>query len=227
MMLRCLDRETKHGKPCGECVNGRAFLRSIRYFLSEQISLLRDIATRVGEMLRPRIKQLQIGLKKIQVESQREEYLETLGKMAHGQSSPNGDLMARLKESEKIQSIVKKIEVIDRLEKKLQGDFQFLEETQLIWVLSNLSAELASQRLEVGAHWIRDDSPFKGWTLNDIRQQTDEPGFMALGALKNGYPVQLSQDTPLQDSDILIYLVPAQKEVSVIGGPRWRLHSNT
>lgn len=208
-------------------MNGRALLRSIRYFLSEQVRLLRDMATRVGEMLRPRIKQLQIGLKKIQVESQREEYLETLGKMAHGQLSSNADLLDRVRKSATIQPIVKKIEVIDRLEKKLQGDFQFLEETQLIWVLSNLSAELASQRLEVGAHWIREDSPFRGWSLNDIRQQTDEPGFVALGALKNGYPVQLSQDTPLQDSDILIYLAPAQKEIPTIGGPRWKLHSNT
>jgi hypothetical protein len=208
-------------------VNGRALLRSIRYFLSEQVRLLRDMATRVGEMLRPRIKQLQIGLKKIQVESQREEYLETLGKMAHGQLSSNADLLDRVKKSATIQPIVKKIEVINRLEKKLQGDFHFLEETQLIWVLSNLSAELASQRVEVGAHWIREDSPFKGWSLNDIRQQTDEPGFVALGALKSGYPVQLSQDTPLQDSDILIYLAPVQKEIPAIGGPNWKLHSNT
>lgn len=208
-------------------MNGRALFRLVRYFLLEQIRLLRDVAARVGDMLHPRIEQIRIGLKQIRVESQREEYFELLGKMAHSLDKPNGNLLEGVRSSGTIQPVIRKIEVIDRLEKKLKADFQFLEETQLIWILSSLTAELSSQRLEFRAHRIREDSLFRGWTLNDIRHQNEEPGFVPLGALKNGYPVTLSQDTPLQDSDILIYLAPSQKEIPAVGGPLWNLHSNT
>ncbi len=200
--------------------------KTLRFFISEQWRLLRDIFARVGDMLRPRIELIQAGLKRGTIESRRSQLMESLGEESHRSFSGSKDWIVQMNESERIQSIVKRIGVLDRLDKKLQTEESFLEETQLMWVLTNLSAELSAQRLEAKAHLIRDGSPLMGHTLAEIRQHFQKPGIVVLMALKRGYTVELSADTPLQDSDMVVYLSPAQAPSLGIGEPLWQLHSN-
>ncbi|MHB8423103.1 MAG: hypothetical protein ACYC9S_04425 [Leptospirales bacterium] len=201
--------------------------RRLRFFLSEQWRLLKDIFARVGDMIRPRIELLQSGLKRRSLESRRNRLMESLGEESHKHfSSSSKDWLVQMKESERIQTLVKRIGVLDRLDKKLQTEESLLEETQLMWILTNLSAELSSQRLEAKAHWIREGSPLMGFTLTEIRQHFQKPGFVVLMAIKRGYTVELSQDTPLGDSDMVVYLSPANTLPFSMGEPLWQLHSN-
>lgn len=200
--------------------------RTLRFFLSEQWRLLKDIFNKVGEMIRPRIELIQSGMKRQRIETRRNRLLESLGEESHKHFSSSRDWIAQMKESERIQTLVKRIGVLDRLDKKLQSEESFLEETQLMWVLTNLSSELSSQRLEAKAHWIRDGSPLMGLTLTEIRQHFHKPGFVVLMAIKRGYTVELSSETPLGESDMVVYLSPSNTPIFSIGDPLWQLHSN-
>ncbi len=177
-------------------------------------------------MIRPRIELIQAGMKRRSIESKRNRLMESLGEESHHRFSNSRDWLDQMRDSEPVQSIVKRIGVLDRLDKKLQTEESFLEENQLMWVLTNLSGELYSQRLETRAHWIRDGSSLIGHSLTEIRQNFQKPGIVVLMAIRRGYAVELSQDTPVQDNDVLIYLSPSQSPPLIMGESLWQLHSN-
>ena len=137
--------------------------RSIRLFASEQWDLLRDIFGRIGELVRPRIELIRTRLKKSRVASRKDQLLELLGEEASSGIRTSGDWLEQVRRSEKVKTLIKRINGLERLEKKFRLEASLLEETSVIWLLTNLTAELSSRKLEVKAHWIQDGSSFMGF----------------------------------------------------------------
>ncbi|OOH84244.1 hypothetical protein [Leptospirillum ferriphilum] len=199
--------------------------RSIRLFASEQWDLLRDIFARIGELVRPRIELIRTRLKKSRISSRKGQLLELLGEEASSGIRTSGDWLEHMRKSEKVRALIKRINSLERLEKKLRHEALLLEETGVIWLLTNLTAELGSRKLEAKIHWVQDDSPFKGFSIAELRQEPPVPGLLPLLALRGPRQVELSPDTPLQENDMLVYLSSSMTPASFQRDPQWQLYS--
>ncbi len=199
--------------------------RSIRLFASEQWDLLRDIFGRIGELVRPRIELIRTRLKKSRVASRKDQLLELLGEEASSGIRTSGDWLEQVRRSEKVKTLIKRINGLERLEKKFRLEASLLEETSVIWLLTNLTAELSSRKLEVKAHWIQDGSSFMGFSINEVRQEPPFPGILPLLAFRGPRPVELSPDTPLQENDMLVYLSSTTAPASLRKDSQWQLYS--
>ena len=199
--------------------------RSIRLFASEQWDLLRDIFGRIGELVRPRIELIRTRLKKSRVASRKDQLLELLGEEASSGIRTSGDWLEQVRRSEKVKTLIKRINGLERLEKKFRLEASLLEETSVIWLLTNLTAELSSRKLEVKAHWIQDGSSFMGFSINEVRQEPPFPGILPLLAFRRPRPVELSPDTPLQENDMLVYLSSTTAPASLRKDSQWQLYS--
>jgi len=199
--------------------------RSIRLFASEQWDLLRDIFARIGELVRPRIELIRTRLKKNRIASRKDQLLELLGEEASSGIRTSGDWLEHMRKSEKVRALIKRINGLERLEKKFRLEALLLEETGVIWLLTNLTAELGSRKLEVKIHWVQEDSPFKGFSIAELRQEPPVPGLLTLLALRGPRPVELSPDTPLQENDMLVYLSSSLTPASFQRDAQWQLYS--
>lgn len=200
--------------------------RSLRFFVSEQWTLVRDIFSRIGDLVRPRIELIRTRLKRSRVESRKEHLLELLGEEAAGSGIPTSvDWPEQIRQSDRVRSLYKRIGSLEKLENKLRTEAQVLEETGIIWLLNNLATELSARKLEVKTHWIQEHSPFLGLSVAEIRLQLLPPGFIPLLAYRGVRSVELSEDTPLQESDMLVYLSSAQGTPPLGSDSRWQLYS--
>lgn len=200
--------------------------RSLRFFVSEQWTLVRDIFSRIGDLVRPRIELIRTRLKRNRVESRKEHLLELLGEEAAGSGIPTSvDWPEQIRQSDRVRSLYKRIGSLEKLENKLRTEAQVLEETGIVWLLNNLATELSARKLEVKTHWIQEHSPFLGLSVAEIRLQLLPPGFIPLLAYRGVRSVELSEDTPLQESDMLVYLSSAQGTPPLGSDSRWQLYS--
>ncbi len=199
--------------------------RSIRLFASEQWDLLRDIFGRIGELVRPRSELIRTRLRKSRVASRKDQLLELLGEEASSGSRTSGDGLEQMRRSDRVKSLIKRINGLERLEKKFRLEALLLEETTVIWLLTNLTAELGSRKLEAKVHWIQEDSPFKGFSISEVRQEPPFPGLLPLLAFRGPRPVELSPETPLQENDMLVYLSSTMMPASIRGDTQWQLYS--
>lgn len=200
--------------------------RSLRFFVSEQWTLVRDIFSRIGDLVRPRIELIRTRLKRSRVESRKEHLLELLGEEAAGSGIPTSvDWPEQIRQSDRVRSLYKRIGSLEKLENKLRTEAQVLEETGIVWLLNNLATELSARKLEVKTHWIQEHSPFLGLSVAEIRLQLLPPGFIPLLAYRGVRSVELSEDTPLQESDMLVYLSSAQGTPPLGSDSRWQLYS--
>ncbi len=200
--------------------------RSLRFFVSEQWTLVRDIFSRIGDLVRPRIELIRTRLKRSRVESRKEHLLELLGEEAAGSGIPTSvDWPEQIRQSDRVRSLYKRIGSLEKLENKLRTEAQVLEETGIVWLLNNLATELSARKLEVKTHWVQEHSPLLGLSVAEIRQQLLPPGFIPLLAYRGVRSVELSEDTPLQQSDMLVYLSSAQGPSPFGSDSRWQLYS--
>lgn len=200
--------------------------RSFRFFVSEQWTLLRDIFARIGDLVRPRIELIRTRLKRTRVESRKEHLLELLGEEAAASGIPtSGNWLEQINQSDRVRNLYKRIGSLEKLENKLRTEAQVLEETGIVWLLTNLSTELSARKLEAKTHWIQEHSPFLGLSVTEIRQNPLHPGFIPLLAYRGARSVELSEDTPLQESDMLVYLSSTQSTAPLGRDSRWQLYS--
>ena len=199
--------------------------RSIRLFASEQWDLLRDIFARIGELVRPRIELIRTRLKKSRIASRKDQLLELLGEEASSGIRTSGDWLEQMRKSERVRTLIKRINGLERLENKFRLESLLLEETGVIWLLTNLTAELTSRKLEAKVHWIQENSPFKGFSIAEVRQEPPFPGLLPLLAFRGPRPVELSPETPLQENDMLVYLSSSMTPESFQGDSPWQLYS--
>jgi hypothetical protein len=167
--------------------------------------MIEETLVRIREIVLPRIEWFRIWFRLKRIERKKEELFVRLGRMASEPESasywPNTE-----KTNPRMTGTVDRIHELEILENRLRDWLEYLEDRELSGVLAHLQEDLARRTVKTQIIAITEGSPYRGFSINDLRKSAAIEGNLPLTAFRGNLSVELGPRLPLGVGDRLVVL---------------------